>query len=129
MGSVEQDAERPVSLCRFGVVERGAKLMYLNTAIRGYPLGLRVGADPRKPTLNVSAGFESLSLQGVPYSISSIEVWGCGDQASRETQLEIKKWQVREAERQSKVRFHPRLAPRMRDDMATKLIRSVRARR
>lgn len=31
------------------------------------------------------------------------QVWGCGDQASRETQLEIKKWQVREAERQSKV--------------------------
>lgn len=89
------------------MVERGAKLLYLNTSIRGYPQGLRVGADPRKPTLSVGAGFDALTLRGAPFAVTSIEVWGCGDQASRETQLEIKKWQVREAERHSKVRPFP----------------------
>lgn len=34
-----------------------------------------------------------------------LQVWGCGDQASRETQLDIKKWQVKEVERQRKVKL------------------------
>lgn len=58
----------------FAVVERGPKLLYLNTAIRGYPLGLRVGADPRRPTLSVSAGFDALTFRGAPSAVASIEV-------------------------------------------------------
>ncbi|XP_052751678.1 uncharacterized protein LOC113513485 isoform X2 [Galleria mellonella] len=89
----------------FSVLERAAKMVYLNTSIRGYPLGLRAGSDPRRPLLSVDEGFDTLTFQGVPYTLDAIEVWGCGDQASRETQLEIKKWQVREAERQRQVKL------------------------
>lgn len=32
-------------------------------------------------------------------------MWGCGDQALREKQLDIKNWQVKEAERQRQVKL------------------------
>ncbi|KAJ0173378.1 hypothetical protein K1T71_011554 [Dendrolimus kikuchii] len=89
----------------FSMVEQTAKMLYLNTSIRGYPKGLRAGSDPRKPHLVVPEDFDTLTFKGVPHTLQSIEVWGCGDQASRETQLEIKKWQVREAERQRQVKL------------------------
>ncbi|KAM3957867.1 uncharacterized protein ACR2FA_008135 [Aphomia sociella] len=89
----------------FSLLERGPKMVYLNTSIRGYPRGLRAGADPRQPLLALDEGFDTLTFQGVPYALDDIEVWGCGDQASRETQLEIKKWEVREAERQRQVKL------------------------
>ncbi|KOB74164.1 Restriction of telomere capping protein 5 [Operophtera brumata] len=88
---------------RFCVVERAPKMLYLNTAIRGYAKGLRAGSDARKPLLAVPEGFDTLTFKGVPYALNAIEVWGCGDRASRESQLEVKKWQVREAERQRHV--------------------------
>lgn len=33
------------------------------------------------------------------------QVWGCGDKTSREVQLDIKKWQIKEAERQRTVKL------------------------
>ena len=59
---------------RFAVIERGAKLLYLNTSIRGYPRGLRAGLDARKPLLDINEHFDALRFQGAPYNISSIEV-------------------------------------------------------
>lgn len=38
-------------------------------------------------------------------SISMVQVWGCGDKQSRDVQLDIKKWQVKEAERQRTVKL------------------------
>lgn len=46
-----------------------------------------------------------MEYQTVPYGLTSIEVWGCGDQTQRETQLDIKRWQVKEAERQRCVKL------------------------
>jgi hypothetical protein len=60
------------------VVERGAKMLYLNSAIRGYPLGLRAGVDPRKPSLIINDAFSQLEFKGAPYPLVAIEVWGCG---------------------------------------------------
>ncbi|XP_015607771.1 uncharacterized protein LOC107273773 [Cephus cinctus] len=89
----------------YRVVEKGPKLLYLNTGIRGYPQGIRAGSDPRNPCVNIDQSFGSVKLAGVPYRIASLEVWGCGDRKSRERQLEIKKWQVKEAERQRVVKL------------------------
>ncbi|CAH0713389.1 unnamed protein product, partial [Brenthis ino] len=88
----------------FAVVERGPKMLYLNSCIRGYPKGLRAGADPRRPLLAVGEGFDSFEYKGVPYPLAAIEVWGCGEQALKDAQTEVKKWQVREAERQRQVK-------------------------
>lgn len=90
---------------KFMVVESGPKILYLNTSIRGYPQGLRAGKDPRKPIITVDAGFEKIEYRNIPYSLTSVEVWGCGDFSQRETQLDIKKWQVKEAERQRNVKL------------------------
>ncbi|KAI5638743.1 TLD domain-containing protein [Phthorimaea operculella] len=89
----------------FAVIEQAPKMLYLNTCIRGYPKGLRAGSDPRKPILIITEDFDTITFKGVPYALTNIEVWGCGDQASREIQLEHKKWQVREAERQRTVKL------------------------
>ncbi|XP_050679736.1 uncharacterized protein LOC126975751 isoform X2 [Leptidea sinapis] len=89
----------------YQLVETGPKMLYLNTSIRGYPRGLRAGSDPRKPTLAVEEDFDRFHYQGAPYVLNAIEVWGCGEQAAREAQLDVKKWQVREAERQRQVKI------------------------
>ncbi|KAG7207918.1 hypothetical protein KM043_009508 [Ampulex compressa] len=89
----------------YRVIERGAKVLYLNTNIRGYPHGLRFGSNPRSPYISIDESFHCVSIAGAPYPISSLEVWGCGDAKLREKQLEIKKWQVKEAERQRIVKL------------------------
>lgn len=90
---------------KFSLIEQGTKMLYLNTIIRGYPKGLRAGSDPRKPLISVDEHFEKFEYRGVPYILRSIEVWGCGDKQSRDIQLDIKKWQVKEAERQRTVKL------------------------
>lgn len=64
---------------RFLIIEKGPKMLYLNTSIRGYPKGLRAGADPRKPLLIIPEDFDSLQFQGVPYPLESIEVHRSGN--------------------------------------------------
>ena len=46
-----------------------------------------------------------MEFKKIPYNLIRIEVWGWGDPVSRETQLEIKKWEVKEAERQRFVKL------------------------
>ncbi|XP_043796831.1 uncharacterized protein LOC122717131 [Apis laboriosa] len=89
----------------YRVIEKGVKVLYLNTSIRGYPHGLRFGSNPRSPYISIDESFHSVSIAGAPYPIASLEVWGCGDTKLRERQLEIKKWQVKEAEKQRIVKL------------------------
>ncbi|XP_030376732.1 uncharacterized protein LOC115625724 [Scaptodrosophila lebanonensis] len=90
---------------KFEILEKKPNILYLNTSIRGYPKGLRAGADPRKPILAVDEHFENVDCKGIAARLNSIEVWGCGDKTSREVQLDIKKWQIKEAERQRTVKL------------------------
>lgn len=87
------------------MLEKKPKSLYLNTHIRGYPKGLRAGSDPRKPVLIVDEYFEKLEHRGLQHKILSIEVWGCGNSQQREIQLDIKNWQIKEAERQRTVKM------------------------
>ncbi|XP_018404252.1 PREDICTED: uncharacterized protein LOC108780912 isoform X2 [Cyphomyrmex costatus] len=89
----------------YKIMEKGPKVLYLNTNIRGYPHGLRFGSDPRSPLISIDESFHFVTIAGAPYSIASLEVWGCGDTKLREKQLEIKKWQVKEAEKQRVVKL------------------------
>ncbi|EDW76671.2 uncharacterized protein Dwil_GK15579 [Drosophila willistoni] len=92
-------------LPKFVILEKKPNILYLNTSIRGYPKGLRAGADPRKPIIAVDEHFENVDCKGLAAGLMSIEVWGCGDKSSREVQLDIKKWQIKEAERQRTVKL------------------------
>ncbi|XP_071449047.1 uncharacterized protein [Hetaerina americana] len=89
----------------FHVIEKGEKLLYMNTSIRGYPYGIRAGKDPRKPSINVNESFSVLTYCGIPYPLLGIEVWGCGTTHSREAQLDVKKWEVKQAEKQRQVKL------------------------
>lgn len=90
---------------KFSIMEKGGKILYLNTHIRGYPKGLRVAVDPRNPIIAIDEHFENVDVHAMVHSLLSIEVWGCGDKSSRDVQLDIKKWQVKEAERQRTVKM------------------------
>lgn len=90
---------------KFNVVEKGVKILYLNTTIRGYPKGLRVAVDPRNPIIAVDEQFEKIDVHSINHELLNIEVWGCGDKSSRDVQLDIKKWQIKEAERQRTVKL------------------------
>lgn len=90
---------------KFAVMEKGVKILYLNTHIRGYPKGLRVAVDPRNPIIAVDEAFEKLDVHSIAHDLLNIEVWGCGDKSSRDVQLDIKKWQIKEAERQRTVKL------------------------
>ncbi|KAL4710126.1 hypothetical protein ACJJTC_016528 [Scirpophaga incertulas] len=57
------------------------------------------------PLLAVPEDFDTFTFLGAPYPLHAIQVWGCGDTASRETQLEIKKWQIKEVEKQRQVKL------------------------
>ncbi|XP_067015802.2 uncharacterized protein [Anabrus simplex] len=92
-------------LPQYHVIERGPKLLYFNTSIRGYPKALRAGLDPRKPAIDVCDGFSVIKYLEIPYTLNDIEVWGCGTEQSREAQLEVKKWEVKQAERQRQVKL------------------------
>lgn len=92
-------------LTRFQLLEKGSKLLYLNTVVRGYPQGLRAGSNPREPIITVDGGFEKMEYKKIPFYIETIEVWGCGDHVQREKQLEVKKWEIKEAEKQRTVKL------------------------
>lgn len=49
-----------MNFCRFSLLEKGPKMLYLNTTVRGYPYGLRAGQDPRKPIIIIDGGFEKV---------------------------------------------------------------------
>ncbi|XP_012282849.1 uncharacterized protein LOC105701031 [Orussus abietinus] len=92
-------------LPNYQILEKGSKLLYLNTSIRGYPKGLRAGTDYRNPCVSIDESFHLVTFQTVQYSLLELEVWGCGDSKSREHQLDVKKWQVKEAEKQRIVKM------------------------
>ncbi|XP_045467196.1 uncharacterized protein LOC123675748 isoform X2 [Harmonia axyridis] len=92
-------------LPKFSLMEKGLKMLYLNFTARGYPHGLRVGSDPRNPLISIDGGFEKIEYSKIPDKLMRVEVWGCGDPVSRDRQLEVKKWEVREAEKQRTVKL------------------------
>lgn len=61
----------------------GAKLLYLNLSIRGYPKGILAGSNTSKPSVKVDDSFSMITYSGIPYPLVSVEVWGCGTSKSR----------------------------------------------
>lgn len=59
---------------KFSLMEKGSKILYLNTTIRGYPKGLRVSVDPRNPIIAVDEAFEKLDVHSITHKLLAIEV-------------------------------------------------------
>ncbi|XP_063220459.1 uncharacterized protein LOC134529867 isoform X2 [Bacillus rossius redtenbacheri] len=92
----------------YHIIDRGPKLLYFNSSIRGYPKGIHAGSDKKAPCLQVDEGFSRLTFCGIPYIVGSIEVWGCGSVKDRNNQHDVKKWQVEQAEQARQVKLNPR---------------------
>lgn len=59
---------------KFSMVEKGAKILYLNTSIRGYPKGVRVGVDPRNPIVSIDEHFEKFDVYSISSNLMTLEV-------------------------------------------------------
>lgn len=59
---------------KFSLLEKGAKILYLNTTIRGYPKGVRVAVDPRNPIIAIDEAFEKLEVHSIGHQLINIEV-------------------------------------------------------
>ena len=81
--------------------------MYLNNSIRGCAFGLRAGLDPRKPVLIVNGDFNKITYRDIPYELISIETWGCGGTDIWEKQVDLKKWNAKQIEKQRIVKLSP----------------------
>jgi len=89
----------------YRVLDRGEKIMYYNMTTRGYPFGMHFGSDHRDPHVAVDKDFSCLSYRKIPYRLESIQVWGCGTSEQRESQLDHKKWEMKQVEKSRQVKL------------------------
>ncbi|XP_057370812.1 uncharacterized protein LOC130691834 [Daphnia carinata] len=89
----------------YRVIDRGESMMYYNTSVRGYPFGIQVGTDHRHPCIEIDKEFSRLSYRKIPYRLEAIQVWGCGTSQQRESQLEYKKWELKQVEKSRDVKL------------------------
>lgn len=92
-------------LPEFHCLACGPKLLFFNDSIRGFPRGIRAGPDPKSPIIDINHEFSKVTYRGAPYNLLDLEMWGCGPEQTREAQLDVKKWQVKDAERNRKVKI------------------------
>lgn len=69
-------------LPKFGLMETGPKMLYLNFTARGYPHGLRVGSNPRSPIISIDGGFEKvqtilIKIEGPDFNLDYPRVFYC----------------------------------------------------
>lgn len=72
---------------------------------RGQKKGLCLGEAGEPPLLSLDESFDNATYNKENLHVLRIEVWGCGTAEDRARQLDVKKWEVREAERQRVVKL------------------------
>eukprot|EP00731_Ephydatia_muelleri_P015305 Em0008g1025a len=78
----------------FRLLKSGPKLLSLNDAHRGFPVGLQVMSSPQACLLQVDDTLEKCRLYNGPWQeVESIEVWGCGGLQAAEYQSKLKQWE------------------------------------
>lgn len=72
---------------------------------RGQKKGLFLGEPGEPPVLSLDDSFDNATFSKRHLHVLRIEVWGCGTAEDRARQLDVKKWEVREAEKQRVVKL------------------------
>lgn len=86
--------------------QRATPWIYYNMGTqRGQKKGLHLGDPGEPPVLSLDDSYDNATYNKRNLHVLRIEVWGCGTQADRTRQLDVKKWQVREAEKQRVVKL------------------------
>lgn len=55
----------------------GAKLLYANFSIRGYPFGIQVGKNPRNLSIEIKPEFSYVNYKQIPCKLLRFLAWGC----------------------------------------------------
>jgi hypothetical protein len=98
--------QEPVTIIVYTLCAGGEKLVSLNEKQRGFPTGLRVMGSQKYDhcVFEVKPSLEEAKLQeGEWMQIQLVEVWGCGGEQAKETQLRIKEWEGKEVLRRREV--------------------------
>ncbi|XP_066958540.1 uncharacterized protein [Macrobrachium rosenbergii] len=90
----------------YKIVENGPKMMYFNITSRGFPTGIHVGQDFTNRALTLDLDLTKVAYRGIPYSVQSLEVWGCGSVEAKEAQVEMKKHEIRDSEKRKKINLN-----------------------
>ncbi|XP_068213431.1 uncharacterized protein [Palaemon carinicauda] len=90
----------------YKIVESGPKMMYFNITSRGFPTGIHVGQEYTNRALTLDLDLTKVTYRGIPYSLQSIEVWGCGTVEAKEAQVEMKKHEIRDTEKRKKINLN-----------------------
>lgn len=86
--------------------QRATPWLYYNMGTqRGQKKGLYLGETGEPPLFSLDESFDNAAYEKRSLHVLRIEVWGCGTQEDRARQLDVKKWQVREAEKQRVVKL------------------------
>jgi hypothetical protein len=57
----------------------GSKIVCFNSSIRGYPLGLSLGPDPREPLIRINETWNKIEFKKIPLELKRIVVFGAGE--------------------------------------------------
>lgn len=87
-------------LPRFGVVQAGSDLMYVNHHNRGACKGIQIGKDARHIVLQID-DMTTVKYYGTDLTLEHLEVWGCAGAEATEQQTRQRQWDNKEAEKLS----------------------------
>lgn len=80
-------------------------IYYNMTTQRGVKKGLFLGEPGETPMFSLDDSFDNATYNKRALHVLRIEVWGCGTPEERTRQLDVKKWEVKEAEKQRVVKL------------------------
>ncbi|XP_071848171.1 uncharacterized protein [Apostichopus japonicus] len=89
----------------YKIVEEGEKMVLFNEKSRNIPKGLFIGRDRSKYSLKITEGFQSVEHGGQSANLLDVEVWGCGGGGAKVQQMEQKKREKRDTEKNAKVKL------------------------
>lgn len=72
---------------------------------RGLKKGLVLGETGEPTLFTLDESFDNATYDSRSLHVLRIEVWGCGTAEERARQLDVKKWQIKEAEKQRVVKL------------------------
>ncbi|CAG0919626.1 unnamed protein product [Notodromas monacha] len=73
------------------MVAQEPKMICFNSSIRGYPIGMSLGTDPRNPLLRIGESWNKLEFRKIPLHLLRMQVFGTGEPKLVETQDKLRK--------------------------------------
>ncbi|XP_033113827.1 uncharacterized protein LOC117114302 [Anneissia japonica] len=89
---------------KYEIIEEGEGMAMFNMRSRNIAKGISIGRNRKNPVLVIESGMEEVTYKMETYNLKRIEVWGCGGDAAKTEQLKQKQREVKDAEKNLKVK-------------------------